>query len=282
MKKLTWLFLGNIAAGHASRTTTTGTQDLEVTTGDIFEPAEYLRVTLDGGDSTKETALTLSYVQAERGLVTATVGQVYTSAFQVTFPDGDIQRLQAGTVVRMSNGDLFFSVSSEDRGAVALTAQSFPLSFGGTSRVDDVASVDVLLSAGNGQVAGTLGNDLINQNYVGDPEGDRIDNQDAGGANGELVNSNADLVDASGGDDTVLAGFGNDTILGGDGNDSLDGGTGASRQRPMKPSHSGLRMICPGSSWGIERFPIRRSNARRIRTDTRKVCLRRRFPVCGS
>jgi len=254
MKKLTWLFLGNIAAGHASRTTTTGTQGLEVATGDIFEPAEYLRVTLDGGDSTEETALTLSYVQAERGLVTATVGQVYTSAFQVTFPDGDIQRLQAGAVVRMSNGDLFFSVSSEDRGAVALfseedgterniatlrvsgqlgsedidlTAQSFPLSFGGTSRVDDVASVDVLLSAGNGQVAGTLGNDLINQNYVGDPEGDRIDNLDAGGANGELVNSNADLVDASGGDDTVLAGFGNDTILGGDGNDSLDGGTGA-------------------------------------------------------
>lgn len=102
MKKLTWLFLGNIAAGHASRTTTTGTQGLEVATGDIFEPAEYLRVTLDGGDSTEETALTLSYVQAERGLVTATVGQVYTSAFQVTFPDGDIQRLQAGAVERRS------------------------------------------------------------------------------------------------------------------------------------------------------------------------------------
>lgn len=254
MKKLTWLFLGKIAADPSTEATPTGAQVFELSRGDIFEPVDYLRVALDRADSKEGSALNLSYLYAEGGLASAAVGQVYTSSFQVTFMDGDIQRVPAGAVVQMSNGDLFFSVSAEDLGAVALfsendgterdvatlrvsgqvrsedidlSAQSFPQSFGAMSLGGDVSSVDILLSAGDGLVTGTLGNDLINQDYVGDPNGDRIDNLDAAGTNGELVNSNADFVNASGGNDTVLAGFGNDTILGGDGNDSLDGGTGA-------------------------------------------------------
>ncbi|KGM88119.1 RTX toxin [Roseovarius mucosus DSM 17069] len=254
MKRLTWLFLGKIAADPSTEATPTGAQVFELSRGDIFEPVDYLRVALDRADSKEGSALNLSYLYVEGGLASASVGQVYTSSFQVTFMDGDVQRVPAGAVVQMSNGDLFFSVSAEDLGAVALfsendgterdvatlrvsgqvrsedidlSAQSFPQSFGAMSLGGDVSNVDILLSAGDGLIAGTLGNDLINQDYVGDPNGDRIDNLDAAGTNGELVNSNADFVNASGGNDTVLAGFGNDTILGGDGNDSLDGGTGA-------------------------------------------------------
>lgn len=254
MKKLTWLFLGKIDAGHSTQIAHAGMRAFQVSTGDMFEPSDYVEVALHRDDTKGETAPGVSYLIAERGLVSATVGRVYAAPFHVSFQDGDIQRAQAGAVVQMSNGDLFFTVPSEDREAVAifsendgterhvatlrvtgpvrnaeinLSEQSFPQSFGVTSLGGDVSSVDLLSGAGDGLVSGTLGDDLINPDYVGDPEGDRIDNLDAGGSNGELVNSNADFVDAGAGNDTVLAGFGNDTILGGDGNDSLDGGTGA-------------------------------------------------------
>jgi Ca2+-binding RTX toxin-like protein len=69
-------------------------------------------------------------------------------------------------------------------------------------------------------VEGTNGNDLIDAGYTGDPQGDRIDANDA--ANG----SNDDIVFAGFGDDTVLGGAGNDEIHGEDGNDSVDGGAG--------------------------------------------------------
>lgn len=69
-------------------------------------------------------------------------------------------------------------------------------------------------------VEGTTGNDLIDTNYAGDPEGDRIDDTD------NLAGTNDDLVSAGLGNDTVRAGAGNDTVFGSDGNDLLDGGAG--------------------------------------------------------
>ncbi|TLP64266.1 hypothetical protein FEE96_10795 [Parasedimentitalea maritima] len=78
-------------------------------------------------------------------------------------------------------------------------------------------------------VEGTDGSDLIDTSYLGDPEGDRVDNNDA------LDGSNDDEIVAGDGDDTILAGdgndsvnggLGNDSILGGDGNDTLYGGDG--------------------------------------------------------
>ena len=61
-----------------------------------------------------------------------------------------------------------------------------------SGQTDNPNSVD-------GVVDGTPGDDLIDLNYTGDPEGDRIDNQDA-----ILPGHNPD-------DDVVLAGEGNDT-----------------------------------------------------------------------
>lgn len=56
--------------------------------------------------------------------------------------------------------------------------------------------------------------------YAGDPEGDRIDANDAPDG------SNNDVVDGFGGDDTILAGEGNDTVFAGSGSDSVEGGAG--------------------------------------------------------
>lgn len=75
----------------------------------------------------------------------------------------------------------------------------------------------------NGIVEGGAGDDLIDIDYTGDPEGDRIDNDDA---INPADDPNDDTVIAGDGDDTVLAGEGNDTIYGGDGSDSVEGGTG--------------------------------------------------------
>lgn len=73
----------------------------------------------------------------------------------------------------------------------------------------------------DGTVEGTAGNDTIDGSYVGDPDGDLVDSNDAilAGHAG-----NDDLIYGYGGDDTVLAGAGNDTVYGGTGNDSIDGG----------------------------------------------------------
>lgn len=69
-------------------------------------------------------------------------------------------------------------------------------------------------------VEGTGGDDLIDASYLGDTDGDRIDNND------HSDGSNDDSIVAGAGNDTVFAGDGNDTISGGDGNDVLHGGTG--------------------------------------------------------
>ena len=63
----------------------------------------------------------------------------------------------------------------------------------------------------NNIVEGTAGADLIDRDYLGDPQLDRVDNNDnAAGTN----------------DDSIAAGDGNDTIVGSFGNDTIDGGTG--------------------------------------------------------
>ena len=86
---------------------------------------------------------------------------------------------------------------------------------------DDSDDWDDCTPKRDGIVEGTSGNDLIDVSYTGDPEGDRIDYNDA------LDNrDNDDLVHAFGGNDTVLAGAAQDTVYGGDGNDSLNGQDG--------------------------------------------------------
>ncbi len=77
---------------------------------------------------------------------------------------------------------------------------------------------------GDGVVDGTAGNDLIDTSYVGDPDGDRIDANDATGYAG--TTGQADYVLAGAGNDTVNSGLGNDIVYGGSGNDVVNAGTG--------------------------------------------------------
>ena len=75
----------------------------------------------------------------------------------------------------------------------------------------------------DGTVTGTGGNDLIDENYSGDPDGDKAT------AGNDIIRANGgnDTVFAGAGNDSVDGGTGNDTIFGGAGNDTLDGGTGS-------------------------------------------------------
>ena len=75
----------------------------------------------------------------------------------------------------------------------------------------------------DGTVQGTAGNDLINGSYTGDPDGDRVDGNDAilAGDTG-----NDDLIYGYGGNDRIYAGNGNDEVYGGTGNDLLQTGLG--------------------------------------------------------
>ena len=76
----------------------------------------------------------------------------------------------------------------------------------------------------DGIVSGTANGDLIDTSYVGDPEGDRIDNNDATGVQG--TTGNDDIVHAGAGNDSIYSGLGNDKILAGTGNDLAFGGAG--------------------------------------------------------
>lgn len=76
------------------------------------------------------------------------------------------------------------------------------------------------IPAPNYVVEGTAGDDLIDVNFTGDPQGDMVDAGDV------LDGSNDDVIEAGAGNDTMFAGLGNDTIYGGAGDDVINGGTG--------------------------------------------------------
>ncbi len=75
----------------------------------------------------------------------------------------------------------------------------------------------------DGVVEGDNDANLIDAVYDEDPDGDCID---AGDAVLPGEGPNDDIVDALGGDDTVLAGAADDDVYAGSGNDSVDGGAG--------------------------------------------------------
>jgi len=92
--------------------------------------------------------------------------------------------------------------------------------YSGTVAVSDVHfDVTAIL---DGTVEGTAGNDVIDVAYVGDPDGDMVDNNDAilPGDTG-----NDDLIFGYEGDDSITAGTGDDEVYGGSGDDVIDGNT---------------------------------------------------------
>ncbi|ASM72543.1 MULTISPECIES: Hint domain-containing protein [Roseobacteraceae] len=82
---------------------------------------------------------------------------------------------------------------------------------------------DTAKTTRDGVVDGDNNANVINAAYTGDPEGDKIDNNDA------IIGSDTgdqDIVDARGGDDKVYAGADDDKVYAGAGDDTVYGGAG--------------------------------------------------------
>jgi Ca2+-binding RTX toxin-like protein len=157
--------------------------------------------------------------------------------FRFCFADGaDVQSLtfldnEEGATVRFYNehGQLIATrqiPTTGDNGQHIATfdvdgVYTMDVQLHGSGAVDNLVFDDIVNL--DGTVEGTSGDDLIDVNYTGDPDGDRVDNNDAilPGDTG-----NDDLIVAGAGNDSVLAGDGNDFVFGGTGDDRIDGGAG--------------------------------------------------------
>ncbi|MGB5068781.1 MAG: hypothetical protein WBO29_15600, partial [Albidovulum sp.] len=102
-----------------------------------------------------------------------------------------------------------------DTGAMTGSFQGTVSGFKISDSVDNCGS--------DGIVEGTGGDDFIDADYLGDPDGDRIDHGDAVLPGAQ---PNDDYVLAGDGNDTVYGGLGRDQIFGEDGDDSIFGGDG--------------------------------------------------------
>ncbi len=141
--------------------------------------------------------------------------------------DGDVLTLGAasvpaeqGTLVDNGDGTVTFTPADGFEGAATIT---YTVTDPDGLSDQGVATISVGADPRNGIVTGTDEGELIDENFVGDPEGDVINDDPA-----ILVGSepNDDSVQAGGGDDTVITGVGNDTVEGGDGDDVIDTSSG--------------------------------------------------------
>ncbi|SLN16617.1 Ig-like domain-containing protein [Pseudooctadecabacter jejudonensis] len=136
---------------------------------------------------------------------------------QLDATDNPIEQGDAGSVVGVTiHGEVASLEIILDNGSGAAHSGTVGL---GDIHFDAVADDPAL----DGYVEGTDGNDVIDVNYDGDPDGDRINANDAilPGEQGQ-----DDVVLAGAGDDVVRSGSGNDEVFGGSGNDMLFSGGG--------------------------------------------------------
>ena len=103
-------------------------------------------------------------------------------------------------------------------------------SYSGAVAVSDI-SFDLIAEL-DGYVDGTAGDDRIDTDYAGDPQGDRVDSNDeilpGEGAQDDVIlaGDGEDFVLVGDGDDEVYGGNDDDTLYGQDGDDTMYGGNG--------------------------------------------------------
>ncbi len=136
-------------------------------------------------------------------------------------PGGSVA-LPSGEVVTLNPDGTLTIQTNAGTGASVFTYTV--LDSAGNTDVGFVNLTVVSALAPDGIVHGTTGGDLIQTGYLGDPDGDRVDNNDALGVGG--TSGDGDYVLAMGGNDTVRSGAGNDIVYAGSGNDSVDAGAG--------------------------------------------------------
>ncbi|MBM2322651.1 MULTISPECIES: choice-of-anchor L domain-containing protein [Marivita] len=135
---------------------------------------------------------------------------------------GDTVTFGTGEAVTLNSDGTFSVVTDGD-----LTASTFTYEVIDGNGITDVGYVTVTTAAvpdPDGYVNGTTGADLIDVNYTGDPQGDRVDNNDSLGVLG--TSGDGDVINGFEGRDTILAGAGDDIVDGGADADVIDGGTG--------------------------------------------------------
>lgn len=169
-------------------------------------------------------------------------GSSYDDRFTLRLLDASGSLIPAAEVIAGLTGVTHQSVTVNPDGTVTIEGEGTSADDIGVSVAGPISSVtvtfengeDAPLSGGAGisdlsftipppldyVVEGTSGNDLIDAAYLGDPDGDRVDNNDA------LDGSQDDVIEADAGNDTILAGDGNDSVQAGEGDDSIEGGAG--------------------------------------------------------
>lgn len=200
----------------------------------------------DAGDSSYDSNLLIQgdsiqpYVLAHDDQVNVISGE--TRTFDIlgndTVEDGNAltitqingENVSPGQTITLASGH---QVTLNASGTITVTAGStlgeahFTYTVTDAEGLTDTGYVTVNTASGqqlDGIVSGTDGADVIDGSYLGDPDGDRIDNNDATGVQGTI--GQADLVYAGAGDDTVHSGAGNDIVYGGTDNDLIHGGAG--------------------------------------------------------
>ena len=191
----------------------------------------YITLFGNGGTARESLSTTLN--------TSVVAGQDYTFSFDFYVNDSNGTTNQAGaTNLSVTIGTQTLTIPLDSTGQSAPYWQTATFTFTATettsslslSTTSDAGALNSLTGIAldnlvldvtlNGIVEGTAAGELIDIDYIGDPDGDRID------ANDNLAGNNDDSVEAGAGDDTILAGVGSDTVNAGDGNDLLDGGAG--------------------------------------------------------
>ena len=156
-----------------------------------------------GNDDTTSGTLTITQIN----------GQNVVAGQTITLTSGQQVRLNAdGTITVTANG------------VIGVENFSYTISNGSTT---DVGYVTINTASGivkDGIVSGTSAADVIQVGYLGDPDGDLVDGNDALGILG--TTGNADLIYAGAGNDSITANLGNDMIYAGTGDDTVFGGAG--------------------------------------------------------
>lgn len=140
-----------------------------------------------------------------------------------------------GAVLINPDGTLTFTPTDGFTGPAEISYMISDRPEGDPEALTDVGSLIVNVAKPgdrDGIVDGTIGDDLIDTAYLGDPDGDLVDSEDAiipgQEANDDIIRPGTgnDTVVAGLGDDNLTGGEGDDSILGEDGNDTVDGGAG--------------------------------------------------------
>jgi Ca2+-binding RTX toxin-like protein len=135
---------------------------------------------------------------------------------------GQTVSLATGEQVRLNADGTITVFSDADLGTNALTYSI--VDSAGNTDVGYIFIQTVAATGPDGIVQGTAGNDVIQVGYLGDPDGDRVDNNDGRGVGG--TTGDADYILAGAGNDSITANLGNDVIYAGTGNDTAFGGDG--------------------------------------------------------